>query len=70
MLALAAVAVPERFVRLDPPRDVEEFARLLYARLRDADARGARAVLVVPPPPVGIGIAVLDRLSRAARATN
>ena len=48
------------------PADVEEYARSLYRLLRDADARGLDVVLVVPPPEVGIGAAVGDRLRRAA----
>jgi L-threonylcarbamoyladenylate synthase len=57
----------ERFVVLAPPRDVDEYARFVYQRLRDADASGMDVVLVVPPPDEGIGAAVRDRLARAAR---
>jgi L-threonylcarbamoyladenylate synthase len=70
VLALAEVAVPDRFERLPAPRDVEDYARALYARLREADSRGARTILVVAPPADGIGIAIRDRLTRAARATD
>ncbi len=38
----------------------------VYALLREADVRGASIVLVVPPPESGLGIAVRDRLRRAA----
>ena len=40
---------------LDPPADVDEYARVLYAGLREADAARARRRLAVPPPPTGIG---------------
>ena len=53
-------------VRLDVGDDVAEYARLLYLRLSEADALGLDAVVAVPPPPVGIGRAVADRLLRAA----
>jgi L-threonylcarbamoyladenylate synthase len=53
-------------VVLPAPRSVDEYARVLYARLREADAAGADVVLVVPPPAEGIGVAVRDRLRRAA----
>ena len=53
---------------LTSPADVDEYARVLYARLRDADARGLDDLLVVPPPAVGLGAAVADRLRRAAAA--
>ena len=49
-----------------PPRD---YARLLYARLRQADRLGLDVVVCVPPPPTGIGVAVRDRLRRAARGS-
>jgi L-threonylcarbamoyladenylate synthase len=57
-------------VVLDSPRDVDEFARVLYLRLREADARRLDVLLVVPPPSHGLGEAVLDRLRRAAAAHN
>jgi L-threonylcarbamoyladenylate synthase len=48
------------------PADADEYARSLYARLREADAREVDVLLAVPPPEVGIGAAVADRLRRAA----
>ncbi len=48
------------------PPDIAEFARQLYALLRDADRRHLDALLAVTPPPVGLGAAVTDRLTRAA----
>jgi L-threonylcarbamoyladenylate synthase len=47
----------------------EDFAHDLYRLLREADAAGAAAILVVPPSGGGIAVAVRDRLSRAASAT-
>lgn len=55
-------------VVLDAPSDGDEYARVLYARLREADDHGVDVVVAVPPPEVGIGAAVVDRLQRAARA--
>ncbi|MGY6501574.1 MAG: L-threonylcarbamoyladenylate synthase [Acidimicrobiales bacterium] len=54
-------------VELDPPADVEAYARSLYRCLRQADLSGIDTLVVVPPPSEGIGAAVLDRLVRAAR---
>jgi L-threonylcarbamoyladenylate synthase len=51
---------------LDAPADAQEYAHVLYARLREADARGLDVLVVVPPPPLGVGAAVVDRLQRAA----
>lgn len=51
---------------LDLARDPARYARELYARLRDADARGAEVVVAVMPDPVGLGLAVRDRLHKAS----
>jgi L-threonylcarbamoyladenylate synthase len=58
--------VPAGLVVLDAPTDVGEYGRVLYARLRQADQAGLGVVLVVPPPPHGVGLAVIDRLRRAS----
>lgn len=44
----------------------EAYAAALYDRLREADRLGLDTLVVVPPPTEGIGIAVRDRLARAA----
>jgi L-threonylcarbamoyladenylate synthase len=46
--------------------DVVAFAHSLYRWLRRADDEDLHVLLVVPPPPTGIGLAVADRLRRAA----
>jgi L-threonylcarbamoyladenylate synthase len=57
----------ERFVhRLVAPGNVDEYAQDLYAALRRADQLGLVAVVAVLPPAEGIGVAVRDRLQRAA----
>lgn len=66
LLALATVATPPGVVRLSAPEDPEGYARALYAALREADALELATVLAVPPPPDGVGAAILDRLTRAA----
>jgi L-threonylcarbamoyladenylate synthase len=66
LLALRDVPSPHGMTRLDPPQDTEEYARVLYQRLRDADACGLEVVLAVPPPDEGVGAAVTDRLQRAS----
>lgn len=69
VLAMAPVeGVPDGVVLLSRPPDVESFARGLYRSLRAADEFGVDVVLVVPPPPHGLGLAVRDRLCRAAGA--
>jgi L-threonylcarbamoyladenylate synthase len=68
VLAPGAVAsgLSRDLVVLDPPADVDEYARTLYARLREADRRGLDVLLVVPPADRGLGAAVVDRLRRAS----
>ena len=66
LIALAAFETPEGVVRLASPRDDEEFARVLYSALRDADSRGLSEVVVLQPIGVGIAVAIRDRLARAA----
>jgi L-threonylcarbamoyladenylate synthase len=51
---------------LDAPADVDDYARVLYARLREADRRRLDVLLAIPPPEVGLGAAVADRLRRAS----
>ena len=71
VLAAAPVAeLPAGAEQLDPAGDAGAYAHCLYARLRDADARGVDVLVVVPPSEAGIGAAVADRLRRAAASTS
>jgi len=51
---------------VDTSGDVERLAHTLFAQLRDLDAQGVDVILCVLPPPEGVGLAVRDRLLRAA----
>jgi L-threonylcarbamoyladenylate synthase len=51
---------------LDPQVSVEVWAHDLYRWLRSADERALSTLIVVPPPAVGLGMAVNDRLHKAA----
>ncbi len=66
LLAPATVATPPGLVRLTAPQDAADYARSLYAALREADALGLARVLAVAPAGGGIAAAVRDRLRRAA----
>ena len=46
--------------------DLAEAAAALYARLHEADASRAERIAVAPVPEIGIGVAINDRLRRAA----
>jgi L-threonylcarbamoyladenylate synthase len=52
---------------LSPTGDLVEAAANLFAMLRELDAGGASAIAVMPIPPRGLGEAINDRLTRAAR---
>ena len=58
--------LPRGTVTLATPEDPDEYARVLYATLREADVLGLDVVLAVPPASEGIGRAVADRLRRAS----
>ena len=58
--------MPEDTVVVGSPADADEYARSLYTMLRAADTEHLDVLLAVPPPEVGIGAAVADRLRRAA----
>lgn len=58
--------LPAGVVLLEAPYDADDYARVLYARLRAADEEHLDVLLAVPPAEMGIGTAVADRLRRAA----
>ena len=68
VLAMIATSfeIPAGAVRLPSPETVDDYARTLYARMREADTLGVDTLLAVPPAPGGVGAAVVDRLQRAA----
>ncbi len=51
---------------LSPQGDLVEAAANLFAQLRAADASGAKAIAAMPIPAEGLGVAINDRLTRAA----
>jgi L-threonylcarbamoyladenylate synthase len=66
LIALNSYPTPEGAIRLASPINNEDFARQLYAALRDADAQGIDQVVVIQPEGSDIAIAIRDRLERAA----
>jgi L-threonylcarbamoyladenylate synthase len=65
-IAHTDIETPAGVIRLASPGDDEEFAQILYSALREADAQGLSEVVVVEPIGIGIGVAIRDRLARAA----
>ena len=68
VLALATIGTPIGMVRLSAPTSNDEYAHVLYAALREADALQLTTVLAVLPDDSGLGAAVIDRLKRAAHS--
>ena len=60
------VSLPEDIIELEPAGAADEYASVLYSRLRQADRLGLAVLVCVPPAAVGVGLAVNDRLRRAA----
>jgi len=66
-IALKSYPTPEGAIRLAAPTDNEEFARLIYGALREADSQDIDVVVVVQPEGADIAIAIRDRLKRASQ---
>ena len=67
LLAPSSVTVDhERVSRIEVPADPAERARSLYASLRAVDAGGFDHAVVVLPEETGLGVAIADRLRKAA----
>jgi L-threonylcarbamoyladenylate synthase len=66
-LALLGIETPRGMARLASPETLEDFARVLYSTFREADRRGLLALVVHPLKKEGLGVAILERLEKAAQ---
>jgi len=66
-LALLGIETPRGMARLASPETLEDFARVLYFTFREADRGGLLALVVHPPNKEGLGVAILERLEKAAQ---
>jgi L-threonylcarbamoyladenylate synthase len=66
-IAMSDMHTPEGVVRLASPTSIEEFARVMYSALRDADSRELKSVVVAEPTGDGLALAIRDRLMRASK---
>lgn len=67
LLMQAQVPLPTDGIVVTMPDDPARYARALYAALHQADAAGARLVVIERPPETDDWLAIHDRLTRAAR---
>jgi L-threonylcarbamoyladenylate synthase len=66
-IAMSDKQTPAGVIRLASPQSVEEYARILYSSLRDADSQKLTRICIDQPRGDGLAIAICDRLQRAAR---
>lgn len=66
LIAMRDVETPGGMHRLLSAIDLGEYARGLYAALREADLQALPTVIAALPPDEGLGSAIRDRLGRAA----
>ena len=66
-IALADFETPTDVIRLAAPKNIADFARLLYSALREGDAQGLNSVVVAEPAGDGLALAIRDRLMRASK---
>lgn len=64
--AVDSIDVSSRTRHLDASGDTIRFARDMYSLMRRADEEGVEDLYVRMPAPVGIGVAIRDRLTKAA----
>jgi L-threonylcarbamoyladenylate synthase len=65
-IALSDLPTPVGAIRLASPRDNIEYAQILYESLRFGDIKCLKRIFVVPPNNQGVGLAINDRLVKAA----
>jgi L-threonylcarbamoyladenylate synthase len=66
-IAMSDKETPEGVIRLASPQTVEEYARVLYASLRDGDSQKISRICIDQPQGDGLAVAICDRLQRAAQ---
>ena len=66
-IAMSDKPTPAGVIRLAAPESVEDYARTLYAALREGDSQKLVRICVDQPIGDGLAIAICDRLQRASR---
>jgi L-threonylcarbamoyladenylate synthase len=66
LLAMDGIPTPTGVIRLDSPKNIEQYAKGLYQALRFGDQKGLERIVVITPVGDGIAEAVRDRIIKAA----
>ena len=66
-IAMSETKTPSGVIRLAAPETIEEYARILYAALREGDSQKLSRICIDQPQGDGLAIAIRDRLIRASR---
>jgi L-threonylcarbamoyladenylate synthase len=66
-IAMSDKKTPSGVIRLASPDSIEDYARTLYAALREGDSQKLVRICVDQPVGAGLAIAICDRLQRASR---
>jgi L-threonylcarbamoyladenylate synthase len=66
-IAISDKKTPAGVIRLAAPETIEEYARILYAALREGDSQKLSRICIDQPQGDGLAIAICDRLQRASR---
>ena len=66
-IAMSETKTPSGVIRLAAPETIEEYARTLYAALREGDSQKLVRICVDQPQGDGLAVAICDRLQRASR---
>ena len=66
-IAMSDQPTPSGVIRLAAPESIEDYARILYASLREGDSQKLSRICIDQPQGDGLAIAICDRLQRAAR---
>jgi len=67
LIALANFPTPDGVIRIASPKDIFEFAQVLYESLRKADFLELKEVVVTQPIGNGLALGVQDRLEKASK---
>jgi len=66
-IGLKSIPTQDNVIRLASPEEVNDFARILYSALRNADQLGINRIVIAQPQGNGLAAAIRDRLAKAAR---